>query len=190
MKKILTKIKYPKLFLLILCILISYTLFQANVFKEIAFGLNHHGYLASFIGGLLFSFGFTAPLAVGLFVELSSIINPFFGAVIAGCGSLISDYAIYKFIKLSFQNEFEMLKLHWIFQKIKFHFENYLSEKLREYILWIFAGVLIASPLPDEFGVTLLSGMTEINQKTFVALAFLLNTIGILIILSFSRIVN
>jgi uncharacterized membrane protein YdjX (TVP38/TMEM64 family) len=55
---------------------------------------------------------------------------------------------------------------------------------MREYILWSFAGLLIASPLPDEIGVTLVSGLTEIRLRTFAALCFVLNTIGILIILT------
>lgn len=188
MEKILTKIKYPKMLLLLICIVISYALFQAHFFKELIFSLNHHGYVAAFLGGLLFAFGFTAPLAVGLFIELSSVINPFWGALIAGFGSLISDFAIFKFIKISFRDEFELLKLHWFIQKVKFHFENKFSEKVREYLLWTFAGILIASPLPDEFGVTVLGGMTNINQRTFAVISFSLNTVGVFVILGISKI--
>lgn len=144
--------------------------------------------MSMFLGGAFFSFGFTAAFAVAMFIELADTVHPFTGALIAGFGAVISDLLIFRFIRLSFQDEFEKLKLSRLLQKIKEIFDHHLSEKIKEYVLWTFAGFLIASPLPDEFGVTLLSGMTNIKQRTFVIIAFCLNTIGIFTILFFSNI--
>ena len=41
--------------------------------------------------------------------------------------------------------------------------------------------IVVASPLPDEFGLTLL-GLTKMPKKRFLALMFGLNFVGILFI--------
>ena len=46
---------------------------------------------------------------------------------------------------------------------------------------------MIASPLPDEFGVTLLTGLTKIKEKSFRYITFILDTIGILILILIGR---
>lgn len=176
------KIRYPKLIVLIISIITAYILFRAGFFLEFAKTLNTHGYLSVFIAGLLFSYGFTAPFAVGFFVSLAPEVNIFLGALLAGIGAVVSDLVIFQFIRTSFQDEFDKLKLTMFFQKIRGLFDNHIKEKLKKYILWTFAGFLIASPLPDEFGVSLVSGFTDISKKTFIALSFLLNTAGIFLI--------
>lgn len=185
--RIVEKIKYPRLFLLAVSIILAYALFQLDFFEALAFRLNHHGYLSLLIGGMFFSFGFTAAFAVALFIELSNSVNPLIGAPLAGLGAFMSDYIIFRFVRLSFHDEFELLKLSWLFQKVKRLFDHHLSEAVKKYTLWTFAGLLIASPLPDEFGVTVLSGLTDINQKVFAVISFMLNTTGIFVILMLPR---
>lgn len=187
MKNLLQKIKYPKLFLLTSAIILAYVFFQLDFFETLASTLNHRGYVALFLGGLFFAFGFTAPFAVALFIELAPSIHPLIGALLGGAGAFFGDLLIFHFVRVSFQNEFELLKLSWFIQKIKALFDHHLSETVKKYILWSFAGILIASPLPDEFGVTLLSGFTNIDQKVFGVISFLLNSLGIMIILLLPR---
>ena len=71
-----------------------------------------------------------------------------------------------------------------MFQRANRLFNNHLGSRVKKYFLWIVAGFIIASPLPDEIGVSLLSGLTNINQKLLVGVGFCLNTIGILFILA------
>lgn len=180
-------VAYPKLVLLGLTIAASYFLFQLDFFEEFARRLNSHGLVAMFIGGMMFAFGFTAPLAVGLFWQIASDVELFPAAVVGGFGGLIADFFIFRFMRVSFIDEFERLKMTWIIQKIKYLFDNHLSDRLRQYVLWTFAGLLIASPLPDEFGVPLLSGFTKLNSLNFAVIAFVLDTLGVAVILILSR---
>lgn len=177
------KIQYPKLLVLFISILTAYILFQAHFFSEFAKILNSHGYVSIFLAGLLFSYGFTAPFAVGFFASLADTVNPFIAAPLAGIGALISDMIIFHFIRTSFQDEFEKLKLTALFQKIRDLFDHHFNERIKQYFLWAIAGFLIASPLPDEFGVSLISGFTNLNKKIFSAISYSLNTTGIFIIL-------
>lgn len=178
------RFQYPKLILLLVSIFAAYVLFRAHMFLQIAAMLNSHGYIAIFIAGFLFSYGFTAPLAVGFFVSLAPQVNIFLAAALAGTGSLISDLLIFRFVRTSFQDEFDKLKLTSTFQRIRDLFDSHFSERIKKYALWAIAGFLIASPLPDEFGVSLISGFTTIDKKVFSIISYLLNTSGILVILA------
>ncbi|MBI4994835.1 hypothetical protein HZC21_04315 [Candidatus Peregrinibacteria bacterium] len=182
LQKLKEKIQYPKFFVLLISIITAYILFQTHFFLEFAKLLNSHGYISIFLAGLLFSYGFTAPFAVGFFIELASEVNIFIAAPLAGIGALVSDLIIFKFIRVTFQDEFDKLKLTWIFQKIHRMFDDHLSDRFKKYALWTFAGFLIASPFPDEFGVSLISGFTNINRRVFSLISYILNTTGIFII--------
>lgn len=178
------RVQYPKLILLLFSILAAYVFFQAHLFSQIAEKLNAHGYVAIFIAGFLFAYGFTAPIAIGFFISLAPQVNIFLAAPLAGAGALLSDLLIFKFIRTSFQDEFDKLKLTYIFQRIHNLFDNHLGDKIKKYVLWTLAGFLIASPLPDEFGVSLVSGFTMLDKRVFSAIAYVLNTAGIFVILA------
>lgn len=136
------------------------------------------------LAGMLFSFGFTAAFAVAIIIELSDTVNPFLGAAVAGIGALASDYGIFQFVRLSFLDEVKRLKASAVFVWIRetLH-QDSIPERIRQYVQWSIGGILIASPLPDEIGVTLLSGLTEIKPKPFAVACYSLNSIGILVIL-------
>ncbi len=46
---------------------------------------------------------------------------------------------------------------------------------------------MIASPLPDEIGVALLSGTTKLSDRAFGIFCVTMNTLGILVILLLAR---
>lgn len=182
--KLKEKIKYPKLAILTISIITAYILFSAHFFEEFAKLLNSQGYISIFIAGFLFCYGFTAPFAVGFFISLAPGVNIFLAALLAGCGAVLGDLLIFKFIKTSFQDEFDRFKLTNFFQKMRRLFDNHVSGRLKKYVLWTFAGFLIASPLPDELGVSLISGFTTMDRRAFVVISYLLNTAGIFAILA------
>jgi hypothetical protein len=176
------KIKYPKLFLLILIIIFSYWLFSKQEISNFIKNLGSLGYIGVFISGMLFSFGFTAPIATGFFLVIEKQ-NIILSAIIGGFGAMLSDLLIFRFIKISFKDEFKKLGKEKFNLKIKRFSEKIISKQIKIYLTYIFAGIILASPLPDEVGVILLGGITEIKEKILLMLGFLLNSFGILIIL-------
>ena len=180
----LKKIKYPKLLLLLFSILFAYFFFQLASVKEFINAFKGGGgYFLIFISGLFFSYGFTAPLAVGFFISLAPQVNIFIAAPLAGFAAAISDFLIFHFIRFYFVDEFRELSLSFIFQEARQVFNRYSGPFLKKYFLWGLGGLILASPLPDEFGVSLLSGFTNINQKIFFIASFCFDTIGIFVIL-------
>lgn len=174
---------YPRLCLLLSSFVLAYALYHLGAFDWLH-ALKGHGYISIFIGGLLFSFGFTTPIAIAIFIEMSPYINPFIAAPIAGIGALLSDFFIFDLIRVSlFQEEIARLRSSRLILRLyaMLHHET-ISERMRRFFLWSFAGLIIASPLPDEFGVTLVSSMSQMQPRLFATVCFCFNTTGILII--------
>lgn len=180
--------KYPKIFLLCATFLIAYVLYHQGFFDFLD-RINGYGYVSVFVAGLFFSFGFTTPFAVAAFVEIAPFMHPLVAAPIAGVGAFLSDRLIFDVIRFAyFHDEIRRIQLsrpiRWIRSLI--HRET-VSERVRRYLLLTCAGLVIASPLPDEFGVTLMSAATRIDSRTFCILSFTLNTVGIYVILQLAR---
>ncbi len=173
----LFRFKYPKLIILGITIILAYILFT-NVFIIESLNAENNNYFIVFLAGMLFSFGFTTPFAVGYFVTVNPV-NIALAAGIGGIGAYFSDLIIFKLIKFSFMDEFRRLEHTMPLKKVQTLFHIKLKNKLQIYILYIFAGIIIASPLPDEIGVSMLAGLTHIKTGVFTLVSILCNTIGI-----------
>ncbi|MFA5358860.1 MAG: hypothetical protein WC310_03520 [Patescibacteria group bacterium] len=175
----LSRFKYPKLLILLLTIILAYFLFKEKNFEPWHNFLSSLGYLGIFIAGMLYAYGFTAAPATAVLLilakEQDSIV---LSGLIAGIGSLVSDTILFKFIRHSFTNEIQRIAEQKLFAYLKSKI-NIFTQK---YLLPIIGMIIIASPLPDEIGVTLLASST-ISDKNFYVLSYILNTLGIITVL-------
>lgn len=174
--------KYPKLFFLIILVILSYFIFSGPKVSILISELKELSYIGIFLSGMLISFGFSAPFAIG-FLLISQPSNIFLAAIIGGIGGMIADLIIFKTIKFSFMNEFKSLEETKTIKLIEETVDKNINIKIRHYLLYLFAGIIIATPLPDELGVSILAGMITIKPKIFALISFLLHTIIILILL-------
>ncbi len=181
MKK-LFKFKYSKLFLLLISIILAYIIFSQESIQNYLSNIGNLGYLGIFIAGLLFSFGFTTPFAIALFITIP-VQNIMSFAIIAGFAAMLSDLFIFRLIKISFMDEFNELQKTSSFKTISDLIKSNIKLKIRNYLLFFLAGIIIASPLPDELGITMLAGLTHIKTRILMLISFICNTFGILIIL-------
>jgi len=141
------------------------------------------GYLGVSIAGFLFSFGFTTPFAIGAFITMNPQ-NIFLSAIFGGVFATLADLTIFSMIKISFMDEFKKLSKNNSVKEIN-SLGKMMNKKIKYYFLYLFAGIIIASPLPDEIGVTMLAGLGHIEIKKFAIITFLANTLGIFIMLNF-----
>jgi hypothetical protein len=109
--------------------------------------------------------------------------NIWFTALISALGAVLADIIIFKTIRFSFMDEFKRLEKTPAFEFMEKEFHKDFRAHVRNYLLYIFAGLIIASPLPDEVGVIMLAGLTRIRSLLFISLSFILHTIGIAVIL-------
>lgn len=140
-------------------------------------------FLAAFISGFFFASFFTAPIATASLLLLGQNHNPFLISLIAAAGSAFGDVLILKFIKDDIIKDLEVLTKpfagmgSYIFQSPIFHKP-----------LAILAAIIIASPLPDELGITIM-GLIKFKPGNFFLLSFALNFLGILAITTIGSVV-
>lgn len=178
--------KYFKLILLLVSISLAYYIFSNLEISNLIPNFKNLSYIGTFISGILFTFGFSAPFSVGFFIA-SQPNNIFLAAIIGGVGATIGDFFIFKTIKFSFMNEFEELKKTRVIHKIRKMIYNNKHILVKHYILYVFAGIVIATPLPDEIGVSMLAGLTSIKPLRLIIISFILHTAAIFMILMIGR---
>lgn len=143
------------------------------------------GYLGAFITGIFFVSTFTvAPAAVVLF-NLADHLHPVEVALLAGLGAMAGDYIIFRFLKDKVFDE-----LVPIFKRMHTPYVRTLFKS--PYFSWVmpFIGaVVIASPLPDEAGISLL-GMSKIRPWQFFVVTFALNALGIFIVVTTANLIS
>jgi len=176
------KFKYPKLCVFVVMIILAYITFRNPVVSGFISHLDLLKKMGSFFAGMFYSFGFTGPFAAGFFLALKPS-NIILTGIIGGLGAMFSDLIIFKFVKVSFADEFMKLKEEKIILKLKKFMRKNVPKIIRRSFLYVFAFIFIASPLPDETGVIILAGLTKIKARVIAALGFIFNTIGIILLL-------
>lgn len=182
MQKKWHRYRYKNITYLILSIIVAYVLFKNTTFHEFLTHLGTYGYVGAFMGGILFSSTFTISIGAVILLNMIEYLNPWEIALIAGVGGVMGDALIFQFIRNK-----------GLVDEIK-HFVSYFgADKLghllhTKYFSWtlpVFGALIIASPLPDELGVSLI-GISRMTTLQFIVISFIMNTIGIFIILSAS----
>jgi len=146
-----------------------------NLFKD-------HYQIPSFIAGMFFTSFFTlGPSSVAL-VHIAET-APFTGLVVwGGIGAMFGDLILFFFIRDRFAEDLKhAIKPRYfrLFMKsMHFGFMKWLSPVIGAFI--------IASPLPDEFGITLL-GMSKIKLAVLMPIALVMNMLGIYLLVEFSH---
>ena len=174
------RLKYPKIILLIATFILAYIIFTNNYISSPISGfLDSKGYLGSFLAGILFSYGFTAAPAIAIFLILAKSQPPIITALLGGLGSLIGNLLIFHITKSSLNNEITQLE----HEKEIVRLEKSIPYKIRKHLLLVIAGFILASPLPDEFAVSLFAASHKISLKMFCILSYVFHAVGIFIII-------
>jgi hypothetical protein len=140
-------------------------------------------FFSAFLAGVFFTSAFTlAPSSIALIhIAQNSPIDgvALFGALGAMCGDLILLFFIRDRFAEDIMKVMRPSTVKYILKSLHFGFMRWLSPLL--------GAVIIASPLPDEFGITLL-GMSKIKLGIFLPIAFIMNALGIYLLIGFSSI--
>lgn len=176
--------QYKNTFLLILSICLFIYFAKTPVIQEAISFLGGFGFLSAVFAGILFVSAFTVVPATVILFDLASQFNPWLVAILAGVGAVIGDYLIFKFIKNNIFEELRPLFINFGWTKL---FAKLFLTPYFAWLLPIAGAAIIASPLPDELGLTIL-GISKVKMWQFLLITFVLNSIGILIIISAARI--
>lgn len=140
---------------------------QLNFFSVFLAEFGRMGYLGVFLSGIFFVLSFTAALAGLVLIKFSATMPMILVSLIAGLGGAAGDLLIFGLVRNGFKAEAK---------------KAYRRSFFLRWLLPIVGALIIASPLPDEIGVTLM-GITNIKPKRFMLVSFLLNSLGIFLLL-------
>lgn len=168
---------YKNTALLVLSLIVFFFFAEHPVVRNTINLIGSFGYVGAFITGILFVSIFTVAPAVVVLYFLAGYLNHLLVALFAGMGAVIGDYLIFRFFRDRVFDELTPLFLKNGGNKLVKLFQT-------PYFGWLlpFLGAfIIASPVPDELGIGLL-GASKLKSWQFLILSFLLNTIGIFIV--------
>jgi uncharacterized membrane protein YdjX (TVP38/TMEM64 family) len=179
MKKFLTPHIVQDIGVIALSIFVAVIIIKTGILPHFINQLGAYKIIGAFIAGMFFTSIFTTAPALATLGELGLVHNPVVIAIIGGLGAVIGDMVIFKFVRDRFSEDLrEVFKLTKPSDRLKkladLHF-------FRWFILF-FGGIIIASPLPDEIGISLL-GMAKVPTRWFIPISFVFNTIGILVVI-------
>ena len=173
------KIKYPKFLLLVLTFMLAYLLFYHRTYEPFHDFVASLSYIGTFISGALYVYGFTAAPATALLLILAKEQNIILASLVGGLGALIGDLIIFSAIRHAFADEIEKL----FEEEIVRYIHSKMPSLIKRYLVPAAACFIIASPLPDEIGIALFAASKNISLRVFSAFSYILNTIGIFVIL-------
>ncbi len=176
-------IKFPKLIVLFITLVLAIILFsKGRNYEPLNNILISLGYFGTFIGGLFYSYGFSAAIATAVLLILAKSQNLFLAIFIGGVGAVISDFLIFYLVRHSLDDEVICFKETKFMRKLRRTTKKTLGKFYTMFNL-IVAGILISSPLPTELGIAMIASMKKISAKKFLLITYILHTIGIAIIL-------
>jgi len=171
---------FKNLTYLIVGVFLAIFIFKNPVFRSMLSNLGTVGYLGAFFGGMLFISTFTFSIGTVILFMLVEYLHPIEIGLIAGLGAVVGDLIIFKYIRnKELSAEIKHFFNHFGGDKIS----HLLHSKYFSWTLPVVGALIIASPLPDELGVSLM-GISRMKTHKFILLSFLLNSVGIFLTVS------
>ncbi len=164
--------------LIVLSVMIAVILVKTDVLIKILTSTQELKLLGSFIAGMFFTSVFTTVPAIVTLGEIARTNSIIPTAILGAMGAVIGDLIIFRFIRDRFSEHLmELVKHRGAGKRIKV----LLKLKFFRWLTFLVGGLIIASPLPDELGISLL-GFSKMRTSRFIPLSFTFNLIGILLV--------
>ncbi len=177
--------KYKNLTFFFLSLIVAFLLSRFEPFSNFLLNLGELGYLGAFFAGILFVSIFTVATGAVILLVLAESLSPIEIGIIAGLGAVLGDFIIFRFIKDNLIVEIMPIYRHLGGS----HITKILHTKYFSWTLPVIGAIIIASPFPDEIGVSLM-GISKMKTYQFLLISFLLNTIGIFLVVSASVLIK
>ncbi|MBI5044550.1 MAG: hypothetical protein HZC02_01360 [Candidatus Levybacteria bacterium] len=177
---------YKNITLFLISIIIAFIISRFEPFHNFLLSVGDLGYIGAFLAGILFVSTFTVATGAIILLVLAERLSPIEIGIIAGLGAVVGDFTIFRLVKDNLANE-----LKDIYDHIdgNHHFRRVLHTKYFSWTLPVIGAVIIASPLPDEVGVSLM-GISKMKTYQFLIVSFILNAIGIFLVVSASLVIK
>ena len=163
--------------LLVISIAVAIYIVRSGVTDKFISSLNDLSWLGVVIAGLFFTSIFTTIPAIAVLGELAVVVPLPVLVIFGAIGAVIGDYIIFYIVKERVAKDIKYL----LSFAEGYRFSRIFHTRLFRSVTPFLGALVIASPLPDELGITML-GLSGVRSTTFVWISFIFNGIGILII--------
>ena len=161
--------------IIILSIIIAVILIKTGALKSLLTSTQELKFIGSFVAGIFFVSVFTAAPSTVVLAEIAQSNSVFWVALFGGIGALVGDLINFRFIKDRLSQDF----LHLIKKSKYERLISIFQLKLFGWLIPFVGALIVASPLPDELGLTMM-GLSKMKTSLFIPLSFLLNFLGIM----------
>ncbi len=178
MKRVLGAWKYKHTTFFLISLVVVFLAADTELAHALIRGVGSYGYLGAFFTGVFFVSTFTFAPATVVLYNLALNFNLYIVSVCAGAGAVLGDVLIFRFLQDGIFKELYPLVKKYGGSRL----ERLRKSRSGRWLAPVVGAIVIASPLPDEIGVALM-GISKIKTWQFALLTFVLNTIGIFLLL-------
>lgn len=180
------KWKFKNLTFLLVSIIVAFLLSRYELFHTFLLNLGSFGYVGVFLAGVLFVSTFTVATGAVSLLVLAERLSPIEIGIVAGLGAVLGDFVIFRFIKDLLAEEVKIVYEHI---DGNHHVKRVLHSRYFSWTLPVIGAIIIATPFPDEIGVSLM-GISKMKTYQFLLVSFILNAIGIFLVVTASAIIK
>ncbi|HEY4482920.1 MAG TPA: hypothetical protein VI953_01975 [Candidatus Paceibacterota bacterium] len=163
-------------------IVLAVAVTKSGLLEELLYSLGKTRALESLIAGLFFTSAFTTAFSIAaiskLAVGASVLWIAFFGAI----GAVLGDAFLLTLMRGRLATDIKAMLGRSTVGKIK----HILHARLFRIFSPFIGALIIASPLPDEFGLAIF-GLSSLSRNYFILFSFLANFTGILVIATITQ---
>lgn len=161
-----------------LSVVVAVLMVQSHLIDSLIAASREFGHIGSFVAGMFFTSIFTTAPAIVTLGEITRSQGIIETSLWAALGAVVGDLVIFRFVRDRMADHLMDILPH---RRGVRRFTRLLKFRFFRYLTFFAGGLIIASPLPDELGISLL-GLSKMREVYFVPLSFAFNFLGICMI--------
>lgn len=178
--------RHSNLLLLVGGLLFAFVLSRLPFFEIIIAEIEKFGYFGALFSGFLFTSTFTVATGGLLLANFAQLLDPFWLIMCAVSGALLGDVIIFLFVKNKVSDDISPVYEHFL---AKNHLKKLIHTKYFSWTLPVIGALIIASPFPDELGVSLM-GLSAMSIQKFLLVSFLSHSLGMFLLVSAATLIS
>lgn len=175
--------KHKNIILFGIGLLFAFLVSRLPGFHELLLKIGSLGYFGAFLAGILFTSTFTVAAGALILIDLAKVLPLFPLILCSGLGAVLGDFLVFSFAKNKIAEEIEPLYKELESIGKKNHLHKLAHTKYFGWTLPVVGALIMATPLPDELGVSLL-GISNIKSTRFLLISLCSHSLGMFLLVS------
>ncbi|CAN5689366.1 hypothetical protein BH11PAT2_BH11PAT2_04320 [soil metagenome] len=167
---------------LIASIMLAYVIVRSGFLSQLLTYSQGLELIVAFIAGIFFTSMFTVGAAAAVLVKIGGPDMVLLVSLVGAFGAVCGDMLLFLFIRDTVMQDLKTVLKTSSYRRIIYYFHGGVFRWLGP----IVGALIIASPLPDELGLTLM-GMSKVKSMYMIPVTFIMNFFGIWAVLSIAN---